>query len=1308
METGREIVFTAEILEESTKTSVQSNGSVFWTPGDEICIYYGGSSGDRFAAQNNEPVARTEFRGTLNAFTGVTETGDFNYFWALYPYSSAISCDGNEVTAALPYNQEAQAGTFAPNTNITLAKSLGLALSFYNVCSGMWFTVTKEGIESVTFQGNNYEDIAGTFKVSMSEGASPRPTSPIVTAGRKSITLSAPVGQTLQVGQKYYIVVLPQVFNDGVTLTFNTATETGTRVYGSKLTFARSSFLHSEEADKNVTYTTKAIPTVEVSSENHTITLPSDIGRNETLILDFSDVKDNGDYTIQYSGEAGAKKPGTILVVGGSETSVGQLSGNLPLSTVHVVSGTFETTSFITANSTLVIEEDAIVETVQVRGGGAVINAPISTLSVRGDAAASDEIGERIMVAINNTVGDVQVNETNCELVVNGNASVTGKLETQAATTIVNSGAFVNSLEASGEGEVTINDNVTIESVSASGNVELTVGENVTNRNGEAPLTFAVTVGDGSHSLPSAGTAAEQVKVTSNVAWSLSIISDGNWVTTQTDEVSFSSDKDEVFYLLVAPNTSSSERQCTLRFIYASKTSDVILNQEGTSSPQGEERPASNQIWYTTTTGMGLSLSVGGVVSHTYENGKGVITFSSELTGLADIFKGQSSLATISLPNSITFLGKDAFYECTSLESIDLPEHLTSIGAYALSATKLTSVTLPESVEEMGMGVFYQCYSLEEVHLPNQITTIPDYTFYSNQKLKTVSFSSSLIKVGLSAFEYCKSLEELIIPAGCQELDYHAFYQCEGLKRLVLPSSITTIGRDALAKCTGKLEVGFNIPDRSENDLFSQSHFSEVVLKEGVTVVGQRAFYQCTDMKKVTFPSTLTYIQDYAFAASGIEGDLVIPGRMNLLAGAFANCQSLTSITLEEGFEVIPAKCFQYCSGVNTISLPESLTWIEDQAFYRTTGAATILSDVDITYLPGDYYAEYGGFYGSYISSVTFGTRVTKINRMMFYGCEELTTVDIPDNIEIIGEKAFMNCTSLSTLTLPYSLKTIGREAFRWCWKLENVTIPASVVNLGIYAFNQAGRDKVGNTITINCNIPDRIPEQIGANGTIVYADLGFDRIVFGNGVTSIGRYALYGSDAKELVLPESLGTIGACALGWCSSLVSLTIPDRVSEIPEFLCGNCEALSSVHLPSSLKSIGDYAFASCPLASLTLPEGLESIGSGSFSAADTYYTELTIPSTVTNIGKDWLPSTIEKLNMLPTTPPASSGTPFKYSTKSTLRIIVPATSLTAYKNTSPWSSYKTYIFPDQDLPDGYGEPGHPGTEMDESDDKTYNL
>ena len=396
---GREMVFTGEVFEEGTKTAVQSDASVWWTPGDAICIFHGASSGDKFSSDITEETAVAEFKGTISEET----TSDASY-WAVYPFSAALSCDGTSVTAALSDKQVAQAGSFSPNTNITLARSQNTSLAFFNICSGLWFTVTKEGIESVTLKGNANEDIAGTFSVSMSTGPAPRPTSPVVISGNKSITLSAPEGETLQVGQKYYIVLLPQSFSDGVTLTFNTATETGVHIFPDELQFERSLFKHAENADEGVIYVPKYsgnVSVIDVQSGGGTIKLPDDAGADDAVILNFTDVTDKHDYAIEYSSKEGAQKPGTIYIVGTGDSSVGILSGELPKSTVHMLSGTYEGTSLKTALSTLIIEIGVKVGTVSVNGGSLTVNGVVTSISVSEDAATGDDEEEKIVIVIN-------------------------------------------------------------------------------------------------------------------------------------------------------------------------------------------------------------------------------------------------------------------------------------------------------------------------------------------------------------------------------------------------------------------------------------------------------------------------------------------------------------------------------------------------------------------------------------------------------------------------------------------------------------------------------------------------------------------------------------------------------------------------------------------------------------------------------------------------------------------------------------------------------------------------------------------
>lgn len=226
----------------------------WWDPHDIIGVFYGASNVNKFISNNTEPVKKAVFEGTLNAFTGQTETGDFNYFWAIYPYNAAVGCDGSSVTAILAHNQVATKGTYASNTNVTIAKSAGLSLAFYNTCSFLRFSVAHEGVKSVTFKGNNNEYVAGKFSVSI--GNDGKPTAPTILEGQKEITLTAPDGDTFEVGEPYYFVLLPQTFTNGITITFNAETEIGIRNVEASLPFPRNQINFSDGAfDSNIEYT---------------------------------------------------------------------------------------------------------------------------------------------------------------------------------------------------------------------------------------------------------------------------------------------------------------------------------------------------------------------------------------------------------------------------------------------------------------------------------------------------------------------------------------------------------------------------------------------------------------------------------------------------------------------------------------------------------------------------------------------------------------------------------------------------------------------------------------------------------------------------------------------------------------------------------------------------------------------------------------------------------------------------------------------------------------------------------------------
>ena len=242
-----------------TKTELsQTDGSVLWTPGDAISLFYGSGTngGSCFTSTATEKTAVTNFTGTIGVITGGAEiSAEDTYFWGVYPYSPTASCDGSSVTMSLSATQTAMAGSFAPGTSPSLGRSQGLSMGFYNICGGVKFTVTHEGIKKVTLRSNGGEQIAGTAKVIFDDSGLPKVQE--ILSGTDEITLEAPEGQYFEVGQYYYIMMFPTKFNSGFTLTLETFTEETTIEKNNVINITRSYFGRMLNVDGNATYTQK-------------------------------------------------------------------------------------------------------------------------------------------------------------------------------------------------------------------------------------------------------------------------------------------------------------------------------------------------------------------------------------------------------------------------------------------------------------------------------------------------------------------------------------------------------------------------------------------------------------------------------------------------------------------------------------------------------------------------------------------------------------------------------------------------------------------------------------------------------------------------------------------------------------------------------------------------------------------------------------------------------------------------------------------------------------------------------------------
>lgn len=237
-----------------TKTTVQNGGTqVYWEPADEIKVFFKGS-GSRFISQNTAEATVADFSGTLNILIGANEgASSTTKIFGLYPYRADAVSDGSSVTTTLPAEQTGRAGSFAKNTHISLAatNANSVDLGFYNVTGGLRFSLTQEGIKSVTFEGNNGENLAGKIKLAFEGGI---PVIKEVADGVAMLTLNAPGGGTFQTGQWYYIEAIPGTLSKGFKMVFSKGNESAKLSSSSSVTIGRGKYGSLADADEGLIF----------------------------------------------------------------------------------------------------------------------------------------------------------------------------------------------------------------------------------------------------------------------------------------------------------------------------------------------------------------------------------------------------------------------------------------------------------------------------------------------------------------------------------------------------------------------------------------------------------------------------------------------------------------------------------------------------------------------------------------------------------------------------------------------------------------------------------------------------------------------------------------------------------------------------------------------------------------------------------------------------------------------------------------------------------------------------------------------
>jgi len=304
-----------------------------------------------------------------------------------------------------------------------------------------------------------------------------------------------------------------------------------------------------------------------------------------------------------------------------------------------------------------------------------------------------------------------------------------------------------------------------------------------------------------------------------------------------------------------------------------------------------------------------------------------------------------------------------------------------------------------------------------------------------------------------------------------------------------------------------------------------------------VTSIKYQAFYECYNLTSITIPNTVTSI--------GSE--------------AFRNCWNLTSITIPASVEEIGIQAFEN-SGVKKVVLNSNAIVSKD---YGNIQVGTSLESI----------------FGGQVEEYILGEEVTRIGRMAFESCYNLTTINIPNSVTSIGTNAFLwsnlNSVHISDMESWYKIQFENAESN-----------PVYIAN-HLYVNGEEIKD---------LEIP--------------------------NSVTSIGNYTFAGFKAPtSIIIPNSVTSIGEGAFLDCTGLSSITIPNNVTSICKETFKNCSNLTSIIIPNSVTKIEENAFVACTgLTSINLPNSLIIIGNGAFYGCENI-TSVTLGNSVTNIGKE---------------------------------------------------------------------------------------
>ena len=640
-----------------------------------------------------------------------------------------------------------------------------------------------------------------------------------------------------------------------------------------------------------------------------------------------------------------------------------------------------------------------------------------------------------------------------------------------------------------------------------------------------------------------------------------------------------------------------------------------------------------------------------------------------------------SSLTNITIPDSVTCIEYAAFHGCSSLSSITIPNSVTSIGIYAfVFCSSLTSITIPDGVTSIGYGAFSECSSLKTISLScksslkkSDFGEQANLVSYTNQHLltKTAAKAATCAESGNKEYWTCEHCGKYFLSDDTDPETATAVEQAETILPAIQHKNAITRGVAEPTEtapgysgdlycpdCDTVLEKGYtywkednltwtlyadgtlNISgtgamkdyDYYDNPspVYNNWNVKKVVIEDGVTSIGNVAFFCCGSLTSITIPDSVTSIGAYAFYGCRSLTSITIPDSVTSIEEAmFFDCKSLTSITIPDGVTSIGMTAFYGCRSLTNITIPDSITSIGNEALYNCSSLKTISLSCKSSLKRSDFGEQADLVSASHTLKKTEAKAATctENGNKEYWTCEHCgkyflsddtnsetaTAVELSETIlpALNHKNAIIRDASEPTETSP------GYSGDLYCPDCDKVLEKG-------YTYwvedNLTWKLYEDGTLNISGKGAMKNYDREGDNPSPVYNNLSVKKVVIEDGVTSIGDAAFYDcNNLTSITIPDSVTSIGNAAFSFCSSLTSITIPDGVTSIGNSAFSNCNILTSITIPNSVTSIGAYAFSYCSsLTSITIPNSVTSIGDAAFSYCINL-TSITIPDGVTSIG-----------------------------------------------------------------------------------------